>query len=265
MENNRRDFIKTFSAMAAAGLFVSGMPWLKDLHAQDGLKTVRLGIIGPGSRGMLLLEELKRVPGLEISCFCDNYEPHFERAGQFLPGAKGYRDYRDMLEKEQMDGVVIAVPLHKHKEITVAALDAGLHTFCEKAMAQTYEDCNEMVKARERNNKILYIGHQRIFNTRILQALKEIEDVSTELSTLIKGISDSTKQQSQTAMSVSDSMNVIQEITLQTSEGTEETSTSLTALNKLSGELGRSVSGFKLPSADDADDNIETVILENQA
>ena len=176
MEKNRRDFIKTFSAMAAAGLFVSGMPWLKDLHAQEGLKMVRLGIIGPGSRGMFLLENLKNVPGLEISCFCDDYEPNFEQAGQFLPGAKGYRDYRDMLAKEQMDGVVIAVPLHKHKEITVAALDAGLHTFCEKAMAQTYEDCNEMVKARERNNKILYVGHQRLFNTQILQAMKLIED-----------------------------------------------------------------------------------------
>jgi predicted dehydrogenase len=179
METNRRDFVKTFSAMAAAGMFVSGMPWLKDLYAQDGLKTVKLGIIGPGSRGMLLLEHLMAVPGLEMTCFCDDYEPHFERAGQYLgPDATGYRDYRDLLEKEQLDGVVIAVPLHMHREITVAALDAGLHVFCEKAMAQTYEDCNEMVKARERNNKILYVGHQRIFNTRILQAMKEIEEGS---------------------------------------------------------------------------------------
>ena len=57
---------------------------------------------------------------------------------------------------------------------------------------------------------------------------------------------------------------MIQEITLQTSEGTEETSTSLAALNELSGELGRSVSGFKLPSSDE-NDNIDTVILEKQA
>ena len=66
------------------------------------------------------------------------------------------------------------------------------------------------------------------------------------------------------ALSVADTMNVIQEITLQTSEGTEETSTSLAALNELSGELGRSVSGFKLPSSNQ-EDNVETVILESQA
>jgi twitching motility protein PilJ len=62
-------------------------------------------------------------------------------------------------------------------------------------------------------------------------------------------------------------MNVIQEITLQTSEGTADTSNSLTALNKLSGDLGLSVSGFKLPSMSSNDDgeNVETVVLQNQA
>lgn len=177
MKTDRRDFIKAFSGMAAAGLFASGMPWLKDLYAQDGLKTVKLGIIGPGSRGTYLLQHLLAVPGLEISCYCDDYEPHFERTGKLLgPGSKGYRDYRQMLESEVMDGLVIATPLHEHKQMTIDALDAGLHVFCEKAMALNYEDCNEMVKAQQRNNKILYIGHQRLFSTRILQAIKEIED-----------------------------------------------------------------------------------------
>ena len=60
-------------------------------------------------------------------------------------------------------------------------------------------------------------------------------------------------------------MNVIQEITLQTSEGTDETSASLAALNDLSAELGRSVSGFKLPSSNDDEENVDTVILESQA
>jgi twitching motility protein PilJ len=94
-------------------------------------------------------------------------------------------------------------------------------------------------------------------------ALKEIEDVSTELSKLIQGISDSARKQSEVANHVSESMNVIQEITVQTSEGTEETSTSLNALNELSSELSQSVSGFKLPS--DIGSGVETVILNSQA
>jgi predicted dehydrogenase len=174
---SRRDFIKAFSAMAAAGMFTTGLPWLKELSAQEHTGSVKLGVIGVGSRGLYLVKELMQVPGARITCFCDDYQPHFERAQKALGSdTRGYTDYRELLEKEEVDAIVIASPLHEHKRMTLDALDAGNHVFCEKAMALTYEDCNEMVKAWQRNNKILYIGHQRIFNTRILQAMKEIED-----------------------------------------------------------------------------------------
>jgi predicted dehydrogenase len=177
MESNRRDFIKAFSAMAAAGMFASGLPWMKDIYAQNQGRTVKLGLIGMGSRMNLLLQHLIQVPGARISCFCDNYAPNFEMARQVLGSdCRGYTDHRDLLEKEDVDAVVIATPLFEHKRITVDALDAGVDVFCEKAMAMDYEECNEMVLAQQRNNKILYVGHQRIFNTRILQAIKDIEE-----------------------------------------------------------------------------------------
>lgn len=179
METNRRDFIRAFSAMAAAGLFSSRMPWLSELNAQDQRETVKLGIIGVGSRGSLLLTHLMEIPGLEISCFCDDYEPHFHSAQQMIgKQARGYKDYRRMLEREEMDGVVIATPLDRHARMTIDALDAGLHVFCEKAMAKTFEDCDLMVQAQQRNNRILYIGHQRLFSIRILKGIKEIEEGS---------------------------------------------------------------------------------------
>ena len=177
METNRRDFIRAFSAMAAAGLFSSRMPWLGELHAQDPADPVKLGIIGVGSRGSLLLTYLLEIPGVEISCFCDDYEPHFNRAQQMIGrGARGYRDYRRMVEQEEIDGVVIATPLDRHARMTTDALDAGVHVFCEKAMAKTYQDCDRMVRAQQRNNKILYIGHQRLFSTRTLAGIRKIEE-----------------------------------------------------------------------------------------
>ena len=148
-------------------------------------------------------------------------------------------------------------------EVQRLAERAGNATKQIEGLVNTIQaDTNEAVKSMEMSTAGVVSGASMAEDAGV--ALKEIEDVSTELSNLIKGISDSTKQQSKVAMSVSDSMNVIQEITLQTSEGTEETSTSLIALNELSAELGRSVSGFKLPSAID-EDNVETVILESQA
>ncbi len=148
-------------------------------------------------------------------------------------------------------------------EVQRLAERAGNATKQIEGLVNTIQaDTNEAVKSMEISTAGVVSGASMAEDAGV--ALKEIESVSTQLSNLIKGISDSTKQQSKVALSVSDTMNVIQEITLQTSEGTDETSTSLSALNELSGELGRSVSGFKLPSSND-DDQVDTVILESQA
>jgi len=148
-------------------------------------------------------------------------------------------------------------------EVQRLAERAGNATKQIEGLVNTIQaDTNEAVKSMEISTAGVVSGASMAEDAG--EALKEIEEVSTELSNLIKGISESTRMQSKVALSVSDSMNVIQEITLQTSEGTEETSNSLIALNELSNELGRSVSGFKLPSSND-DENVDTVILENQA
>ena len=149
-------------------------------------------------------------------------------------------------------------------EVQRLAERAGNATKQIEGLVNTIQaDTNEAVKSMEMSTAGVVNGASMAEDAGV--ALKEIESVSTELSDLIKGISDSTKQQSQVALSVSDTMNVIQEITVQTSEGTDETSTSLAALNDLSAELGRSVSGFKLPSTNDEEDNVDTVILQRQA
>lgn len=80
------------------------------------------------------------------------------------------------------------------------------------------------------------------------EALEAIENVSTHLAELIRNISDSASQQAGAATNISDTMNVIQEITTQTSAGTNETAASIGNLAELANELRRSVEGFKLPA-----------------
>lgn len=158
-------------------MLLGGIPWIKNLMADEAGTTVRLGMLGMGSRGMYLHLMMKDIPGLDICCFCDDYEPNFENAQQVLgPQARGYRDYRQMLEKEAIDALVIATPLHEHAHQTIDALNAGLHVFCEKAMAKTIEDCNDMVKAYLNSGKILYIGQQRMFNIKYHQAYQMIRE-----------------------------------------------------------------------------------------
>jgi len=174
---DRRDFIKTFSIIAGSSMLAGSMPWLKTVNAQETGKVVRLGIIGTGSRGMHLHLFLKDIPDLDICCICDDYEPNLQAAQAAVgPKARAYTDYRIMLEKEKPDAVVIATPLYEHAHMTIDALKAGIHVFCEKSMAKTYEDCNEMVKTHLSTGKILYIGHQRLFNIKFQQAYKMIRE-----------------------------------------------------------------------------------------
>jgi twitching motility protein PilJ len=78
-------------------------------------------------------------------------------------------------------------------------------------------------------------------------ALGEIESVSKEIAELIQGISQEAEQQASTAVQISETMNIIQGITIQTSDGTSETATSIGELTELSQDLRASVTGFKLP------------------
>ncbi len=173
----RREFIKTVSFLAGSSMLLTQMPWIKTLGAQETTKQVKLGILGVGSRGKFLHIFLKDIPNLDICCFCDDYPPHFDEAQKLLgPNARGYVDYREMYEKENLDAVVIATPLHVHAQQTIDALDAGIHVFCEKAMGMNYEECNEMVKAHQRADKILYIGHQRLFNIKYHKAYQMIKE-----------------------------------------------------------------------------------------
>lgn len=162
--------------MAGASMLAMNMPWLKTALAENPGRIVKLGLIGVGSRGNLLMLNLKDIPNLEIVCFSENYEPNFNKTRQHLPNAKGYVDYKEMIEKEDIEAVVIAVPLHEHARISIDSLEAGLHVFCEKSMAKTYEECNNMLLAREKAAKILTIGHQRMFSLKYQQAYKLISE-----------------------------------------------------------------------------------------
>ena len=106
-------------------------------------------------------------------------------------------------------------------------------------------DTKEAVNSMEESTSGVVAGAQLAQNAG--EALEAIEDVSTHLASLITNISDSASQQARAATNISETMNVIQEITTQTSAGTNETAASIGNLAELANELRHSVAGFKLP------------------
>jgi predicted dehydrogenase len=177
---SRREFFKQVAVLAQTGAVTAAMPWWKPVAAE--LPTlapsdrVRLGIIGPGSRGQYLMRMLQEIEGVEIAAFCDDYQPHFDWAADRTDGrAQGFKDYRGLLDLQDIDGVVIATPLHEHGRMTVDALNAGKAVFVEKSLARTIDECFAITRAAEETGQIFQIGHQRLFSLRFLKALEMIK------------------------------------------------------------------------------------------
>ena len=126
-----------------------------------------------------------------------------------------------------------------------------------KRVSNSTKQIEDLVKAIQKDTSEAVISMEKstsgvVFGTRLVQdagkALSEIETVSINLDKLIEGISSATRQQSNTASKVSNLMDVIQDITTQTSKGTRQAAESIGQLTGIAGELKKSVAGFKLPS-----------------
>lgn len=136
--------------------FVTGM-LASASWAQD--KTVRLGIVGVGNRGSALLGMALKAPGVAVTALCDTDQAMLERAqarvvkaGQPKPsGYTGSPDaYRKLLDRTDLDAVLIAVPWHLHTPMAVHTMQAGKYTGVEVPAALTVEECWQLVETHEK-------------------------------------------------------------------------------------------------------------------
>ena len=172
---SRRSFIDRVLLAAAGAGMAAAAPWASAAVMADPVKTnpVRLGVIGTGDRGRALIQNIAKTRNCVVVAICDTYAPHLDRARTLVGGGtRAFADYRAMLDAGGLDAVVIATPLDWHARHCFDAFDAGLHVWCEKAMARTIADCGAMVRRSQAARKVLQIGHQRMFHPTYLNALK---------------------------------------------------------------------------------------------
>ena len=127
------------------------------------MRTVKIGIIGCGGIAKQKhLPSLKADPRAELVAFCDLIEERAQWAAKEYgaPDAKVYTDYRELLRDPEIEVVHVLTPNRSHCELTCDALRAGKHVMCEKPMAKTYAQAQEMLEAARRTGKKLTIGYQ---------------------------------------------------------------------------------------------------------
>lgn len=126
-------------------------------------KKVRIGIIGCGGiANGKHMPSLKKITEVEMVAFCDIIEEKAQKAKEEYgtPESKVYTDYKELLKDKTIDAVHVCTPNREHSFITVDALRAGKHVMCEKPMAKTVKEAEEMIKAAKETGKILTIGYQ---------------------------------------------------------------------------------------------------------
>src|SRR5579863_1601357 len=145
--------------LAAPALLSAQSPSLKSVN-----DTVRVGFIGVGNRGSFLLRHMLTVPGIKVVAICDLDPARLTAAIDSATAAghspEGYAEYRKLLERNDIDAVVIATPVDLHKGMAIAALEVGKNVYCEKPMAVTPEDCRQVVNAASSAKGIFQAGFQ---------------------------------------------------------------------------------------------------------
>jgi predicted dehydrogenase len=132
---------------------------------------IRLGVIGFGIQGHFDLTTALKVPGVELAGICDLYTGRLENAKEMY-GKDLYttRNYKDILDKADIDAVIIATTDCWHAKITVDALAKGKHVYCEKPMVYKISEGYDVMEAQKKYDKVLQVGSQRVSSIGLAKA-----------------------------------------------------------------------------------------------
>jgi predicted dehydrogenase len=162
---NRREFLGT-SAVAAAGLAAPlSLASEKRIAAND---KVAVALIGCGGMGRANLHDFMRVPEVDIVGVCDVDPAHtrdalqdIKKAGRPTEHVKVETDFRNVVDRKDLDAVIVATPDHWHAYIMIAACANNKDVYCEKPISHNIVEGRAMVTAARRNKRVVQIGTQQ--------------------------------------------------------------------------------------------------------
>ncbi|HEY8660384.1 MAG TPA: Gfo/Idh/MocA family oxidoreductase [Hanamia sp.] len=187
-ENSRRSFIANVTKGVIGAAMIPSVITAKDRkrHLEELIRSqqefrandqVQIALIGSGGMGVADTITCLTVPGVKLVAVCDLYDGRLAEAKKRW-GNDIYttRDYREILERKDVDAVIIATPDFWHKDISVAAMNKGKHVYCEKPMVHDISEAPAVIAAQNKNKVVFQVGSQGLSslgNEKAKQLLKE--------------------------------------------------------------------------------------------
>jgi predicted dehydrogenase len=150
--SNRREALKT---LVTGGFAASALGYAAN-------ETIRVGCIGTGGRTQALMKALARIPGAQMAAVCDVWDDNLARGRELAAaGAFATKDYRAILDRKDIDAVVIGTPNHQHVPMTIAACAAGKDVYVEKPLTHRLSEGPAVIEAQKRSGRIVQVGLQQ--------------------------------------------------------------------------------------------------------
>ncbi len=135
---------------------------------------IRIATIGIGEMGTGDTKSALAVPGVELVAVCDLYEGRRTRAKEvFGQQIATTRDYREIIDRKDIDAVIVATSDHWHSQIVIDAMSSGKDVYCEKPMVHAIEEGHAVIAAQRKTHRILQVGSQRVSSV-VYQKAKDL-------------------------------------------------------------------------------------------
>lgn len=155
MATNRRELLKGLGYAAVGG-------YLGTSRGYAANETITVGCIGTGGRTRVLMKALARIPGVRIAAVCDVWDTNLATAKELAdPQAFATKEYRQLLDRKDIDAVVIGSPNHQHVPMLTAACSAGKDVYIEKPLTHRLAEGPAALEVQNRYNRIVQVGMQQ--------------------------------------------------------------------------------------------------------
>src|SRR4030042_737060 len=134
---------------------------------------LEIAVVGCGYWGPNFVRNLNMLPGCHVTVVCDTDPARLAHMKRLYPGTEGCPSFEEVIDRSDIDAIVLATPMRMHYAMAMKALETGRHVLVEKPLATSVQECETLLRMAEDKGLVLMVGHTFIYSPTV-RKIKEI-------------------------------------------------------------------------------------------